>query len=110
MFREEWQCVIATSLDQAVRLLDRSPVETLIYDLDSGEGDWHKLCARAVDAGIAFQLIATSPDEDLFFSVLGAGGAGVLAKPVTSEQLAAAIRFCRGLSVPSAAGDRVHWR
>lgn len=98
MFREEWQCVIATSLEQALRLLDRYPIETLIYDLDCGEGDWHSLCIRAVRDGIGFQLVASAPDDDLFFAVLGAGGAGVLPKPVTTEQLVAAIHFSQSLS------------
>ncbi|SRR5579885_3653143 len=98
VFREEWHYNIATSLEDALRLLDRNPVDALLYDLDFGEGDWRALCRLAIQRGIGFQLIATAPDDDLFLDILAAGGAGVLFKPVTPDQLISSIAFARTLA------------
>ena len=78
--------------------MDRYPVMALMYDTDSHEADWRRLCALAVESGIGFHLIVRAPSDDLFLSVISAGGAGVVAKPVTSDQLASAVHLARSFS------------
>jgi hypothetical protein len=90
---EEWQVTFASSLKHARKLMQTLPVHALIYDYDSGEGDWRNLCSDCVQHGVCFQLIARAPTDDLFLSVISAGGSGVLWKPVTSAQIISSVRF-----------------
>ncbi|SRR5581483_1332143 len=93
--QEDWDYVITTCLGDTLKVLEKSRVETVIYDMDSGEAQWHDLCRAVVAGGACFYLIADVPNDDLFLSVIGAGGSGVLWKPVTSEQFVGAMHLAR---------------
>jgi hypothetical protein len=96
--REGWQLRFIQSAKDALELLGRIPVDILVYDRESDEGDWHKLCEACVDHGACFQLVANMATDDLFLSVISAGGLGLLCKPLTSECMIVAMRFARDLT------------
>ena len=96
--QEGWQLTFVQSPKDALKLLGRIPINILICDLESNEGDWHILCEWCVDHGVCFQLVANMATDDLFFSVISAGGLGVVCKPLTSECIIIAMRFARSLT------------
>jgi AmiR/NasT family two-component response regulator len=95
---EGWQLTFVQSPKDAVELLGRIPVDIFVYDWESDERDWHKLCKVCVEHGVCFQLVANMATDNLFFSVISAGGLGVVCKPLTSECVILAMRFARSLS------------
>ena len=96
--QEGWQLTFVQSPKDALELLGRIPVDILVYDWESNERDWHKLCEVCVEHGVCFQLVANMATDDLFFSVISAGGLGVVCKPLTSECIIIAMRFARSLT------------
>jgi hypothetical protein len=96
--REGWQLMFVHSLKDALELLRRIPVDILVYDWESDERDWRKLCEGCVERGVCFQVVANTVTDDLFLSVISAGGLGVLCKPLTSERMIIAMRFARSLT------------
>src|SRR5579864_1070861 len=50
--RESWQLTFIQSPKDALELLGRISVDILIYDLESNERDWHKLCEACVKYGV----------------------------------------------------------
>ena len=96
--REGWQLMFVQSLKDALELLRRIPVDILVYDWESDERDWRKLCEGCVEHGVCFQVVANTATDDLFLSVISAGGLGVLCKPLTSERMINAMRFARSLT------------
>jgi hypothetical protein len=86
-FQANWAIHFALSLDAATALLRQGGFDALIYDLDSREYDWRTLCRSCVEHGVLFHLVATMPSDDLFLAVVGAGGSGVLWKPLTAERM-----------------------
>ena len=96
--REGWHFRFAQSSQNALELLGRSPVNILVYDLESHQEDWHRLCEACVKHGVCFQLVANMATDDLFLSVISAGGLGLLCKPLTSESMILAMRFARTLT------------
>ncbi len=96
--REGWQLRFVQSAKDAVELFGRIPVDILVYDRESDERDWHRLCEGCVEHGVCFQLVANMASDDLFLSVISAGGLGVLRKPLTSECMIIAMRFARSLT------------
>lgn len=92
---EDWHLLLAFSSEDARKLLRRLAVDILVYDYDTGGGDWRKLCSECVDRRVAFQMIARDPSDDLFLEAIGAGGFGILWKPLTSEKLISAIHLAR---------------
>jgi hypothetical protein len=81
-----------------VELFGSIPVNILVYDRQSDERDWHRLCEGCVEHGVCFQLVANMAIDDPFFSVISAGGLAVLRKPLTSECMIIAMRFARSLT------------
>ena len=96
--QEGWQLRFVHSAKDAVELLGRVPVDILVYDRESDERDWHRLCEGCIKHGVCFQLVANLTTDDLFLSVISAGGLGVLCKPLTSECMIIAMRFARSLT------------
>ena len=96
--QEGWHLRFVQSPQDALELVGRFPVNFLVYDLESSGGSWHRLCERCVQHGVCFQLVANRATDDLFFSVISAGGLGLLCKPLTSESLIIAMRFARSLT------------
>ena len=96
--QEGWQLRFVQSAKDAVELLGRVPVDILVYDRESDERDWHRLCEGCIKHGVCFQLVANLTTDDLFLSVISAGGLGVLCKPLTSECMIIAMRFARSLT------------
>jgi len=96
--REGWQLRFVQSAKDAVELLGRVPIDILVYDRESDERDWHRLCENSVKRGVCFQLVANMATDDLFLAVISAGGLGVLCKPLTSECMIIAMRFARSLT------------
>jgi DNA-binding response OmpR family regulator len=96
--REGWQLMFVHSLKDALELLRRIPVDILVYDWESDEKEWRKLCERCVEHGVCFQVVADTATDDLFLSVISAGGLGILCKPLTSERMIIAMRFARSLT------------
>jgi hypothetical protein len=96
--REGWQLRFVQSPKDALELLGRIPVDILVYDWGSDKRDWHELCEGCVKQGVCFQLVANMATDDLFLSAIGAGGLGVLCKPLTSECMITAMRFARSLT------------
>lgn len=92
---EDWHLLLAFSSEDARELLRRLEVDILVYDYDTGGGDWRKLCSECVERGVGFQMIARDPSDDLFLEVIAAGGLGILWKPLTSEKLISAMHFAR---------------
>src|SRR5579863_4771381 len=78
-----WHLLLAFSPEDARKLLRSFAVDILVYDYDSGGGDWRKLCRECCDCGVGFQLVASVPSDDLFLEAIAAGGLGVLRKPIT---------------------------
>jgi hypothetical protein len=107
-FREGWQLRFVQSPKDALELLGRLPVDILIYDWESHEQDWHKLCEACVELGACFQLVANIATDDLFCSVISAGGLGLLCKPFTSECMIVAMRFARSLTAGQLAAPAHH--
>jgi hypothetical protein len=95
---ESWQLTFVQSPKDALELLGRIPVDILVYDWESNESDWHKLCGVCVERRVCFQLLANMATDDLFFSVISAGGLGVVCKPLTSECIIKAMRFARSFT------------
>jgi len=83
---------------EAFSLLRTSALEMLVYDWDSKDGDWRRLCHTCIDCGTTFVLVANRPSDDLFLEVVAAGGAGVLYKPLTPERIVTSVRTGRRLS------------
>jgi hypothetical protein len=96
--RQGWDLRFLLSSREALSLLCTSPLEMLVYDWDSRDGDWRKLCHACVDRGAIFVLVANRPSDGLFLEVVAAGGAGVLYKPLTAERIVSSIRTGRRLS------------
>jgi hypothetical protein len=97
--REGWQLRFVQSSKDALELIGRIPVDILVYDdCESDKKDWHKLCEGCVEHGVGFQLVANMATDDLFLSVISAGGLGVQCKPLTSECIITAMRFARSLT------------
>lgn len=96
-FHENWNIRRALSPADATALLRKAPSAALVYDWDSRKGDWRGLCSACVECGVPFHLLATTPSDDLFLAVAAAGGASVLWKPFSSEQIIAAISFASSL-------------
>lgn len=95
---EEWHLLFAPSLKDALKLLRNGAVDVLVYDYNSGEGDWRKLCSDCVQRGISFQLVANVPSDALFLSAIISGGLGVLWKPLSSEKMISAVQLARSLA------------
>src|ERR1039458_10322288 len=93
---------------EGMALLRKAPSVALVYDWDSHEGDWRELCDACVHCGVHFHLVASMPPDDLFLAVAGAGGSGVLWKPLSAKQMLAAIDSARSLAgtAPHDAHDR----
>jgi hypothetical protein len=96
-FHANWTIRFALSPGDAVALLRKSPSVALVYDWDSHHADWRELCGACRLSGASFHLLARRPPDDLFLAVAGAGGAGVLRKPLNPEQVIAAVGFARNL-------------
>ena len=96
--REGWQLRFVQSSKDALELIGRIPVDIMVYDCESDKRDWHKLCDGCVEHGVCFQLVANVATDDLFLSVISAGGLGVLCKPLTSECMITAMCFARSLT------------
>ena len=105
---ENWTIRFAPSPGDAMALLRKAPSVALVYDWDSHEGDWRELCDACARCGVSFLLIASMPTDDLFLAVAGAGGSGVLWKPLSAKQMLAAIDSARSLAgtAPHNAHDR----
>jgi len=97
-FREEWQLQFAFSQSDVTALLGDFAVHAVVYDHDFREVDWRTLCHQSVDRGIGFYLVAGAPTDQLFLSVMSAGGLGVLRKPVTMEEFISSMHFARSLA------------
>jgi len=97
-FHENWNIRFAPSSADAMALLRKAPSAALVYDWDSQEGDWRALCSACVQRGVPFCLVATLPSDDLFLAVAVAGGAGVLWKPFSAEQIVAALGSAQSLA------------
>ncbi len=102
-FHANWTIRFASSPGAAVALLRKYPSVALVYDWDSHQGDWRELCGACLLSGVSFHLLAGMPPDDLFLAVVGAGGSGVLCKPLSPEQLIATIDSARRLAAPHAA-------
>jgi DNA-binding response OmpR family regulator len=96
--RDGWKFTFVQSLKDALELLRRIPVDILVYDWESDEKDWRKLCEGCVQHSVCFQVVANTVTDHLFLSVISAGGLGVLCKPLTSERMIIAMRFARSLT------------
>ena len=96
--QEGWQLEFVQSARNAIELLGRVHVNIVVYDLESHKGDWHTLCEECVTHGVCFQLVANMAADDLFLSVVSAGGLGLLCKPLTYESMIIAMRFARSLT------------
>jgi DNA-binding NarL/FixJ family response regulator len=96
-FHENWAIRFAVSPGDAMALLRKAPTAALVYDWDLHEGDWRELCSACVQCGIPFHLVANMPSDDLFLAVASAGGSGVLWKPLSADQVIAAIGSARSL-------------
>jgi hypothetical protein len=108
---EDWHLLLAFSSEDARKLLGRFAVDILVYDYDSGGGNWRKLCSDCVDRGVGFQLVASVLSDDLFLESIAAGGLGVLWKPVTSEKMISAMRLARNFAeeqLPRAGNAHIH--
>jgi hypothetical protein len=99
-FHENWAIRFAVSPGDAMALLRKAPTAALVYDWDLHEGDWRELCSACVQCGIPFHLVANMPSDDLFLAVASAGGSGVLWKPLSADQVIAAIGSARSLAGP----------
>ena len=92
---EDWDLLLVFSSEDARKLLRSPAVDIVVYDYDSGGGNWRKLCSDCVDRGVAFQMVANVPSDDLFLEAIAAGGLGMLWKPLTSEKMISAVRLAR---------------
>ncbi len=99
-FHENWAIRFALSPGDARALLRKAPSVALICDWDSHAGDWRELCNACVECRVPFHLAAEMPSDDLFLAVAGAGGSGVLWKPLNAKQVVAAVGSTRSLAVP----------
>jgi hypothetical protein len=97
-FHENWNIRFALSPCDAMALLRKAPSAALVYDWDSHEAGWQEVCSACVQRGVHFHLVASTPSDDLFLAVAGAGGSGVLWKPLRAEQMIAAIDSARSLA------------
>jgi hypothetical protein len=97
-FHENWTIRFALSPSDAMALLRKAPSIALVYDWDSYEGGWRELCDACAHCGVSFLLVASMPTDDLFLAVAGAGGSGVLWKPLSAKQMIAAIGSARSLA------------
>lgn len=68
------------------------------------------MCEECVEYGVCFQVVANTPTDDLFLSVISAGGLGVLCKPLTSERMIIAMRFARSLTKEQLTGPAHQYR
>jgi hypothetical protein len=100
---ENWNIRFAQSSGDAIARIRKAASVALIYDWDSHKSDWHAVCTACVQSGVPFYLVASSPSDDLFLAVAGAGGSGVLWKPLRAEQTVAAIVSVRSLAAPAPA-------
>ena len=91
-FHENWELSFASSPKQALELLRSLQPAAFVYDYESGYGDWRYLCCGSTGNSVRFHVVAMSPTDDLFLSVVAAGGSSVLWKPLSSEQITSAIR------------------
>jgi len=96
-FHEHWDIRLALSSVHAMALLRKGPTVALVYDWDSGKGDWRVLCNACVECAVPFHLVATMPSDDLFLAVAVAGGSSVLWKPLGAQQMIAALDSARSL-------------
>ena len=97
-FHENWNIRFALSPCDAMALLRKAPSAALVYDWDSHEAGWQEVCSACVQRGVHFHLVASTPSDDLFLAVAGAGGSGGLWKPLRAEQMIAAIDSARSLA------------
>jgi len=104
-FHENWTIRFALSPSDAMALLRKAPSVALVYDWDSHQADWRELCNACAQCGVSFLLAASTPSDDLFLAVAGAGGAGVLWKPFSAEQLIAALGDAYGEAVMRSPAD-----
>jgi len=91
-FHENWELSFASSPKHAVELLRSLQPAAFVYDYESGYGDWRYLCCVSTGNSVRFHLVAMSPRDDLFLSVVAAGGSSVSWKPLSSEQIISAIQ------------------
>ena len=105
-FHENWNIRFALSPCDAMALLRKAPSAALVYDWDSHEAGWQEVCSACVQRGVPFHLVASMPSDDLFLAVAGAGGSGVLWKPLRAEQVIAGISSARSLA--GGAADDAH--
>lgn len=96
--RENWRLVLVSSLDEGQEMLEDSPVEMFIYDHNFGGDGWHNLCRTCAERGIAFEVVACEPSDELFLAVIGAGGMEVVWKPLTAQKVISAMRLARTLA------------
>jgi hypothetical protein len=94
-FHRDWDIQFGATVAALMTLLRKAPTAALVYDWDSGEGDWRLLCKDCAQYRVPFYLAATKPPDDLFLAVAGAGGSGVLWKPFSADQIIAAIDSAR---------------
>jgi len=97
-FHENWSIRFAPTPAAAIALLRKAPDAALVYYWDSHHGEWRELCSACVQCGVPFHLVADMPPDDLFLAVAGAGGAGVLWKPLNEERVIAALALARSLA------------
>jgi hypothetical protein len=90
-FHEDWMIRFAQSPHDAMARLGNGESTVLIYDWDHYPAAWREVCTACSRNSVPFYLVATMPPDDLFLAVAGAGGSGVLWKPLTTEQMTAAI-------------------
>lgn len=91
--RKLWQIELVGSADHARKVLTESTVDVLLFDIDTAGDDWRVLCQDSVRRGVGFQLLAKAPSDELFLAAIGAGGLGVLWKPITSEKIVSAMHL-----------------
>jgi hypothetical protein len=90
-FSEDWQLTFASSAGHALELLRSMRLSALVYDYDCGEGEWRTVCGESAKRGICFHVVARRLPDELFLSVVSAGGCSILSKPLTSNQVTSAI-------------------
>ena len=105
-FSEDWQLTFASSVGHALELLQSMQLSALVHDCDCdcGEGEWRTVCAESLKRGVCFHAVARRPSDELFLSVVSAGGCSILSKPLTSNKVTSAIYSALSLRHSSFSG------
>ncbi len=84
-----WHCDSATSLDAALGVLAKTPVEVVLCDASLGDGDWRDLLNALSALENPPQMIVTTHDagDHLWAEVLNLGAYDVLVKPFNEKEV-----------------------